>query len=126
MEATLKMEKPRKENRNYRCKHHQQITRDGRESLRCRRYLRRYGYIDQRKCQNLKVPHAKHPGNLRPNLRIIVIKEGENSQFKGPENIFNKIKEENFPILKKEMTINIQEAYRTPNILTRKENPPAT
>ena len=51
----------------------------------------------------------------RPNLKIIGIEEGEESQLKGPENIFNKIIEENFPNLKKEMAINVQEAYRTPN-----------
>ena len=33
----------------------------------------------------------------RPNLRIIGIEESENSQLKGPVNIFNKIVEENFP-----------------------------
>ena len=36
----------------------------------------------------------------RPNLRIIGIEEGEESQLKGPENIFNKIMEENFPNIK--------------------------
>jgi uncharacterized coiled-coil protein SlyX len=51
----------------------------------------------------------------RPNLRIIGIEENEESQFKGPENVFNKIIEENFPNLKKEMDIKVQEAYRTPN-----------
>ena len=51
----------------------------------------------------------------RPNLKIIGIEEGEESQLKGPENIFNKIIEENFPNLKKEMAINVQEAYITPN-----------
>ena len=51
----------------------------------------------------------------RPNLKIIGIEEGEESQLKGPENIFNKIIEENFPNLKKEMAIKVQEAYRTPN-----------
>jgi hypothetical protein len=35
-------------------------------------------------------------------------------------NIFNKIIEENFPNLKKEMPMNIQEAYRTPNRLGQK------
>jgi hypothetical protein len=40
----------------------------------------------------------------RPNLRIIEI-EGGDSQLKGPENIFNKIREENFPNLKKVMPI---------------------
>jgi hypothetical protein len=51
----------------------------------------------------------------RPNLRIIGIREHEDSQLKGPVNIINKIVEENFPNLKKEMSMNIQEAYRTPN-----------
>jgi hypothetical protein len=44
----------------------------------------------------------------RPNLRIIGIEE-EDSQLKGPENIFNKIKEENFPNLKKEMDKKVRE-----------------
>jgi uncharacterized coiled-coil protein SlyX len=51
----------------------------------------------------------------RSNLRIIDIEESEDSQLKEPVNIFNKIIEENFPNLKKEMCMNIQEAYRTPN-----------
>jgi hypothetical protein len=51
----------------------------------------------------------------RPNLRIIGVDENEDFQLKGPANIFNKIIEENFPNLKKEMLMNIQEAYRTPN-----------
>jgi len=34
-----------------------------------------------------------------PNLRIIGIEESEDSQLKGPVNIFNKIIEENFPNL---------------------------
>ena len=33
----------------------------------------------------------------RSNLRIIGIEESEDSQLKGPANIFNKIMEENFP-----------------------------
>jgi hypothetical protein len=60
----------------------------------------------------------------RENLRMIGIKEGEDSQFKGPEKIFNKIIEENIPNLKKEMDKNVQEVYRIPIRLTRKENPP--
>jgi hypothetical protein len=48
----------------------------------------------------------------RPNLRIIGIDENEDFQLKGPVNTFNKIIEENFPNLKKEMTMEIQEAYR--------------
>ena len=37
-------------------------------------------------------------------------------------NIFNKIIEENLPNLKKEIPMNIQEAYRTPNRLDQKRN----
>ena len=58
----------------------------------------------------------------RPNLRIIGVDENEDFQLKGPANIFNKIIEENFPNLKKEMPMNIQEAYRTPNRLEQKRN----
>jgi hypothetical protein len=58
----------------------------------------------------------------RPNLRIIGIDDNEDFQLKGPANIFNKIIEENFPKLKKEMPTNIQEAYRTPNRLDQKRN----
>ena len=60
----------------------------------------------------------------RPNLRIIGIDENEDFQLKGPVNIFNIIKEENFPNLKKEMPMNIQEDYRTPNRLDQKRNSP--
>jgi chromosome segregation ATPase len=58
----------------------------------------------------------------RPNLQIIGIDENEYFQFKGPENMFNKIIEENFPNLNKKMPMNIQEAYRTPNSLDKKTN----
>jgi hypothetical protein len=58
----------------------------------------------------------------RPNLQIIGIDENDNVQFKGPANIFNKIIEENFPNLKKDMPMKIQEAYRTPNRLDQKRN----
>ena len=50
----------------------------------------------------------------RPNLRIIGIEESEESQLKGPVNIFNKNIEENFPNLKKrdahEHTRNLQDS----------------
>jgi hypothetical protein len=57
-----------------------------------------------------------------PNVRIIGIEEIKDSQLKGRVNIFNKITKENFPSLKKEMPMNIQEAYRTPNRLDPKRN----
>ena len=47
-------------------------------------------------------------------------KEGKEVQLKSTENIFNKIIKENFPNLKKDMPIKIQEAYRTPNRLDKK------
>ena len=46
----------------------------------------------------------------RQNLRIIGIEKSEDSQVKGPVNTFNKVIEENFPNLNKEMPMNIQEA----------------
>lgn len=54
------------------------------------------------------------------NLRIIEIEEGEDSRFKGQENIFNKITKLNFPKLKKEMDINLQKVYKTPKRLDQK------
>jgi uncharacterized coiled-coil protein SlyX len=58
----------------------------------------------------------------RPTLRIIGIEKSEDSQLKEPVNIFNEIIEENFPNLKREMGMNIQEAYRNPNRLKQKRN----
>jgi uncharacterized coiled-coil protein SlyX len=58
----------------------------------------------------------------RPNLRIIGTEDSKDSQLKGPVNIFNKIIEENFPNLMKEMPMNSQETYITPNRLDQKRN----
>jgi hypothetical protein len=58
----------------------------------------------------------------KPKLRIIGIDENKDFQLKGSLNIFNKIIEENFLNLKKEMPMNIKEAYRTPNRLDQKRN----
>ena len=58
----------------------------------------------------------------RPKLWIIGVDENEDFQLKGPAIIFNKIIEENFPNLKKEMPMNIQEAYRPPKRLNQKRN----
>ena len=49
---------------------------------------------------------------------IYKIKEGE--ETKGSENSFNKIIEQNLSNWNKEVSINIQEAYRTPNDRNRK------
>ncbi|MQL00643.1 hypothetical protein EI005_25925, partial [Escherichia coli] len=61
----------------------------------------------------------------RPSLRGNEIEnENEDSQLKGPENVFNKIIEENFPNPTKEVSINIQETYKTPNRLDQKSKFP--
>ena len=62
----------------------------------------------------------------RPNVRITGVDENKDFQLKAQANIFNKIIEENFPNLKKELPMNVQEVYRTPNRLDRKEFPPDT
>jgi hypothetical protein len=58
----------------------------------------------------------------RTNLWIIGVDENKSFQRKGPANIFKKIIEKNFPNLKKEMPMNIQEAYRTLDRLDQKRN----
>ena len=65
----------------------------------------------------------------RPNLWIIGVDENEDFQFKGRENIFKKIIEENFPYLKKETPINIHIRKKPTGLQidwTRKEIPPET
>ena len=68
-----------------------------------------------------------HNTMRRPNLRMTGIEESKDSQLIVPVSIFNKTIKENFPNLKKEMPMNIQEAYRTSNSLDqKKEIPPVT
>jgi hypothetical protein len=117
---------PRKEVKSHRCKQHQQNTIDRGENLRGRRFHRKHGQNNQRKCKIQKDPNSKHPGNpghsekTKPKITGTV--EKEDFQLKVLVNVFNKILEEYFPNLKKEMPINIQEAYRTPNRLDQKRN----
>ena len=70
-----------------------------------------------------KIPGTKHlgkPGHHEKTKSLIIgIEEGEETQAKGTENIFNKIIGENFPSLRKRCFLNMQKAYRIPN---RKEN----
>jgi uncharacterized coiled-coil protein SlyX len=71
------------------------------------------------KCKNILTQNIQEIQDTmrRPNLWIIGVDENEHFQLKGPANIFKKIIEEKFPNLKKDMPMNIQEAYRTPNRL---------
>ena len=55
--------KSRKEIGNYRCMYHQQNKRDRRENLRGRRYHRKHGHNNQRKCKMQTEPNSKYPGN---------------------------------------------------------------
>ena len=57
---------------------------------------------------------------------MIGIEKGEETQLKNPENIFNRMTEENFPNLKKIMPIKLQEASEHQIDWTRKENSYAT
>ena len=57
----------------------------------------------------------------RPNLWIVGVDENEDFQLKEPANIFNKIIEENFPNLKKEMPMNIQKPTELQMDWTRKK-----
>jgi hypothetical protein len=50
------------------------------------------------------------------------IEEREHFQLKEPVNIFNKIIDKNLHNLKKDIPMNIEEAYRTPNRLDQKRN----
>jgi Zn-dependent oligopeptidase len=52
------------------------------------------------------------------------IEKGEEEQAKGIHNILNKIAAENFPNLKKELFIQIQEASRAPNKLQQNRTSP--
>jgi hypothetical protein len=76
------------------------------------------------KCKKILTQNIQEIQNTirRPNLRIIGVDENEDFQLKEPANIYNKMIEENFPNLKKEMPMNIQEAYRTPHILDQERN----
>ena len=75
------------------------------------------------KCKNLLTLNIQEIQDTmrRPKLRIISIDENKDFQLKGPVNIFNKIIEENFPNLKKEISMNIQEVFRTPSRLYQKK-----
>ena len=60
------------------------------------------------KCQKLLTQNIQEIQDTmrRPNLRIIGIKESEDSQLKGPVNNFNKVTEKNFPNLNIEKPMN--------------------
>jgi hypothetical protein len=89
-----------------------------------RRFHREHGHNNQRKCKKILTQNTQEIQDTmrRPNLRIIGIDENEDFQLKGPVNIFNKIIKENFPNLKNEMPMNIQEAYTIPSRVGQKRN----
>jgi hypothetical protein len=62
----------------------------------------------------------------RPNLQIKGVDENEDFKLKGPANIFNKNIKEKFHNLKKDMPMNMQEAYKLQIDWTRKQIPTDT
>lgn len=57
----------------------------------------------------------------RTNFQIIEKEEGDETVVKSPKNMFNKVKEENFTILNKEVSVyQCTRSYKTPK-KTRKE-----
>jgi hypothetical protein len=105
------------------------IINNTRENFGGRRYHRKHGYNSQRKCKMQKALNPIHPGNPGHNEKTKPKDNRyrrEDTQLRGPVNIINKIIDGNFPKLKKEMPINIQEAYRTPSRLDQKEIAPIT
>ena len=79
---------------------------------------------ENEKCKTILTQNIQEIQNTmrKPNLRKIGVHENEDFQLKGPATIVNKIIKENIPNLKKEMPMNIQEAYRTVNRLDQKRN----
>lgn len=65
------------------------------------------------KCKSITDKEVQEFGNSMktPNLRIIGIKDFEESLLEDPESIFNKIIEESVTKLKKKMLINIQRSF---------------
>ena len=59
----------------------------------------------------------------RTNIRVIGVLEGEEWD-KGAENLFQEIIDENFPNLRKETDIQVQEAQRAPNKINPKRPTP--
>ena len=80
------------------------------------------------KCKKILTQNIQEIQNTmrRQNLRIIGVDENEDLQLKGLANIFNKIIEENFPNLKKEMPMNIKKPTELQIDWSRKEIPPDT
>jgi hypothetical protein len=106
--------KPKNEIRSHRCKHHQQNTRDRRQMLSIEDTKENIDTTikENAKCKKLLTQNTQEIQDKTkiPILRIIGIEESKDSQLKEPVNISNKIIEEHFQNLKKEMPINIQEA----------------
>jgi hypothetical protein len=76
------------------------------------------------KCKRILIQNIQEiqDKRRRPNLQILGLDENEDFQLKGSANIFKKIIEENFPNIKKEIPMIIQEAYRTRNRPEQKRN----
>ena len=79
------------------------------------------------KKQELK-KNEERPRNLWDNFKcsnmwVIGVPEGEEEE-QDTENLFEQIMKENFPILAKEIDLQVQEAQRIPNKLNPRRNTP--
>jgi hypothetical protein len=66
--------------------------------------------------------HPRHLGHHEKTKPTNMGIEEEEIQTKGIDKVFNRIIAENFPALKKERVIQVQEAYRTQNYKDQKRN----
>jgi hypothetical protein len=100
-ETNMEIKNTRNEITCDRYKHHQQNIRARRENVGCRRYHRKHLHNTQRKHKMQKKILTQNIQEIQDTMRrlnqnIIGIEESEDSQLKGPVNIFDKIIEENF------------------------------
>ena len=84
----------------------------------------------QRKCKKQKAPNPKYPGdpghNEKTKPKDNKNRKGQRISIKRHSKYFQKIVEENFHTIKKEMTLSIKATYKTQRDWTRKEILPNT
>ncbi|KAL6035636.1 hypothetical protein STEG23_036472 [Scotinomys teguina] len=106
-------------NRNYKCQCNQHNVRDGRKNISYIEDMIEYIDLSVKeiiKANKVITQNIQEIWDTMKRPRKVGMEE-EEYQFKVTENIFNKIIEENFLNLKKEIPMKIQGAYRTSNRL---------
>ena len=109
--------------RHYRCKYNHRIQHMEERISGIEVAL---GKIDSLIKENVKatIPNTKYSGNMghceKAKRKGTRYRRSKEIQLKGTENLLNKIIEENFSNLKKDMPVKETEAYRTPNRVEHK------